>query len=179
MIISMNFIFAQNMQAKITEALKESGLCVFSKEEAKKEQKPFVDISCMPKERFIKMFKTPWIRKDLFPDANNITYEDIIKTFKDGINTDSLPNKNYENYSWRKGKNIEYSVIYSMNTYYPITGPGHYSIKIFDSEYVYTISVNENKVIDEPDKEYDRLNDIFEYRKGQKADVTKGLEQKQ
>lgn len=178
-IISVNFIFARDMLVEIKEALQETGLYVFSKEDAKKEQKPFVDISYMPKEKFVKMYTTPWIRKDIFSDSNNITYEDIIKFFKNGVKIDSLPGWTYENYSWRKGNNIEYSVVYSLSTYYPITGPGHYSIKIFDSDYVYIIGLDENKVIDEPDNEYDKLNDIFEYREGRKEDAKKGIEQSQ
>ena len=70
------------MIAEITDVLKESGLYAFSKEEARKERKPVVVISYMPKEKFVKMYTTPWIRKDIFSDSNNITYEDIIKVFK-------------------------------------------------------------------------------------------------
>ena len=88
-IISVNFIFARDMLVEIKEALQETGLYVFSKEDAKKEQKPFVDISYMPKEKFVKMYTTPWIRKDIFSDSNNITYEDIIKFFKNGVKIDS------------------------------------------------------------------------------------------
>ena len=178
--IVTSVLFAENIHIeKITDALKQSGLYAFSKEEAQKEQKPFLNIYSMPKEKFIKQFKTPWTKKELFPDENNITYADIIKTFKDGVNVDSLPSWTYDNYSWRKGKNLEYSVIYSMNTYYPITGAGFYSIKIFDTYCVYMISLSENRVIDEPDTDYDALKDFFEYRKGQKANVKKGLEQTQ
>lgn len=178
--IAAGFLFAENIHIeKITDALKQSGLYAFSKEAAQKEQKPFLNISSMPKEKFIKQFKTPWTRKELFPDPNNITYADVIKTFKDGVNADSLPSWTYDNYSWHKGKNLEYSVIYSMNIYYPITGPGFYSIKIFDTDCVYMISLSENRVIDEPDEDFDALKDFFEYRKGQKANANKGLEQTQ
>lgn len=177
--LSVNLLFAQDIPAKITNALKESGLFAFSIEESEKNHKPLINISSTTKEDFIKLFNNPWIRKDLFLDKNNITYEEIIKTFKDGVNIYTLPSWSYEHYSWIKGKNIEYSVIYSINTYYPITGPGHYSIKIFDTDYVYIIGLSENKIIDEADKEYDALADIFEYQKGQKADAKKGLEQTQ
>ena len=178
-LLSVNYIFTQDIPSKITEVLRESGLYAFSAEAAEKEQKPFVDISSISIEDFMRFTITPWTRKDLFPNEKNITYQDIIKTFKEGVNIYSLPSWSYENYSWRRGKSIEYSVIYSINTYYPITGPGHYSIKIFDSDYVYIIGLNENRVIDEPNKEYDKLNDIFSYKQGQKMDKSRGLEQTQ
>jgi hypothetical protein len=178
-IVCANYTFAQNLPAEITDTLKESGLYAFSKEDSQKMHKPFINISAIQKEKYVKMFVTPWIRKDLFPDKNNITYDDIKKTFIDGVNVYDLPSWDYENYSWIKGKNIEYSVVYSISTYYPITGPGNYSIKIFDTDYVYIIGISENKIIDEVDKEYDALKNIFEYQKGQKADANKGLEQTQ
>ena len=174
-----NSIFSETILDKIRKPLEESGLYSFSKEELKETEKPFIKFSFKSKDDYIKQIKNPWIRKDLFPKLEAVTYEKIIQTYKDCINIYDLPPLYYYNYSWRVGKKIEYAVVYSQNTYYPITGPGSYSILIFDSNYVYMIDLSIDKIIDEPNSEYDALSDFFVYNKGHKADKSKGLEQSQ
>lgn len=180
-LVFMDFcLFAQTFPNNIKEILAKSNLVCFSKSEAIKEQKPYIELFCSSKEEFIKTkTSNPWVKRELFPDLNNITYSDLIKTYKDGQYLYVLPSWQYEKYLWRKGKTYEYSIIYSINTYYPINGSGVYIFTIFDSDYVYIIAITDEKILDEQDNEYNALNDIFEFREGNKLDKQKGLEQTQ
>ena len=173
------YIFAQNIPEEIRNTLEESGLYSFTKEDSIKEDKPLVELICKTKEQFLKETCLPWIKKDLFKDYRNITYEEIIITYKDGKYIYDTPKNSFHKYMWKKANNKEYSIVYSLNTTYPISGLGNYVIRVFGTNYVNIITLSYPKLIDEEYKEFDSLNDIFIFKKGQKLNLNKGIAQTQ
>ncbi len=177
-LLSVNCLFAQNIQSQITEALRKSGLYSFSKEDAEKEQKPFIEFFCTSKNEFTRKTIAA-LDKKLLETNKEIDYKEIKKMFQKEVKVFGNIWNSFSDYKWKAEKRLDYSIMYSQKIDLPINGAGIYVIRIFEEEYVYTIRLTDYLRLDEPNKEYDVLSDIFEYRKGQKADAKRGLEQTQ
>lgn len=179
MLYFTNAIFSQTIPNKIMNKINESNLFSFNNEEAVKECKPLITIICESNEKFTRKTKNELSNSDLFSNKDDITYEDIKNAYKyDQLSHKSLWNR-YITYEWKTGNQLEYSIMYSQETELPIHGAGIFVFYIFDKEYVYIIRISDYIVLDEPNAEYDTLNNIFFFKEGQKADTTKGLEQTQ
>lgn len=170
-----NILFAQNFPEKIKEKLEKSNLFVFNKIDALKYKKPTIEFFCESNEDFTRITSVA-MDQNLLQNITNIDYNSLKKMFIDEKN---IFGNSYLKFEWQEGNNLGYSIMYSQQTERPIYGAGVYVIRIFDKEYVYTIRLSDYTKLDEPNDEYNTLNDIFVYKNGQKEDRSKGLEQTQ
>lgn len=177
-VLSVAFIFAQDIPANISDELINSDLYAFSKKESEKEHKPLIEFSCISKEEFTRKTKKAMDESLLARNKEN-DYNDIKNLFKKEEQIYGDLWNSFSIFKWKEGKKFEFSIMYSQSVELPIHGAGVYVIRIFDNEYVYIIRLSDFQKLDEQNKEYESLNDIFEYKKGQKLDSSRGLEQTQ
>lgn len=136
-----------------------------------------VSIVVIEKEDFVDKTKQS-IDMNSYPDYKSFTFEKIKDKLKNNENIYKPYYMQNHIFDWVDGNTVSCSVRYGQLFPGPISNAGYYNILVFDDDYIYSIhfsdSINLNKDFD---KAYSKLTDIFIYKKGQKADAEKGLEQ--
>ena len=127
------------------------------------------------KERFTEVTLNS-INVDLFPNPKNITYQDILKSFKDCKNIFLFTDDEYLNFSWQEGKRFKVSIMYSQGLRRQMYASGVYVFRVFDDNMVYTVRISDCKDIQDRDSEYDKLDNLLVFKEGRKQNLQQGIE---
>ncbi|MBQ7905769.1 MAG: hypothetical protein IJ361_08455 [Spirochaetaceae bacterium] len=115
---------------------------------------------------------------DLYPNQNEMNFEDVKSVFKSCNNLMfGYSYSTIADYSWKDGKNISYSVQYTIEkSGQPVDSAGTYVIRVFFNDNVLTILLRDESKFIEQKKEYKILNDLCIYKDGTLLDLNKGIE---
>lgn len=112
----------------------------------------------------------------LFPNPQNITYKDILQSFKDCKNIFLFTDDEYLKFSWQEGKRFKVSIMYSQGLRRQMYASGVYVFRVFDDNMVYTVRISDCKDIQDRDSEYDKLDNLLVFKEGRKQNLQQGIE---
>ena len=116
----------------------------------------------------------------LIKNQDEKSIENVKKNLKEGKEIFELyGNSNSLIFTWCEGEKYSFSTQYSQVLSTPIINAGVYVIRLFLDSYVYTFRLSDYVTIDEQNDDFDSLTKYMYYKKGQKMDKNRGLEQTQ
>lgn len=116
----------------------------------------------------------------LIKNQDEKSIESVKKNLKEGKEIFELyGNSNSLIFTWCEGEKYSFSTQYSQVLSRPVINAGVYVIRLFLDSYVYTFRLSDYVTIDEQNGDFDSLTKYMYYKKGQKMDKNRGLEQTQ